>query len=629
MASSLAREERQLTLKLNGLGRQGEALAEHAGKQVFVFGGIPGETVVTEVAAERRGYVAAQVVDVLEPSPHRVEPACRYFGECTGCQWQHISYDRQLEMKREAVADTLARVGGIQTNVLPTLPSPDLLGYRNHARFTVSKHGGRLGFVHKERRRHVEIDECLLMAPWINQALAALQGLVAETTQLSLRYGVRTGSYLLQPTLQHPDAPLASGQKRYEEELLGRRFQVSSPSFFQVNTRQAERMAELVISELRLDGAQTVVDAYAGVATFAALLAGKARRVIAVEESAAALTDARENIAGLDNVELRQARTEDVLMSLAGEGVDSVVLDPPRAGCMPGTLDALLDAPPERIVYVSCEPETLARDLAVLTGGPFVIEQTQPVDMFPQTRHIETVVTLARDEARAATLRARSELAAATSSPRRVEILRKLGLRFASAAPDVDEPAPPPGADAVELARERALAKARSAASLRDSGAVLGADTVVELDGEALGKPRDAADAHRMLWALRGREHRVVTAVALVDAATGEETDGFRASRVVMRDYSDAEIEAYVASGDPLDKAGGYAVQSAAFSPAAEVRGCWLNVVGLPVCLTLKLAARFGLRLKPDVSGAWPELRRCPECERAVYPQTPSGRSRR
>ncbi len=629
MANSPPREQTLLTLKLTGLGRQGEALAEHDGKQAFVHGGIPGETVAAEVVAERRGYIAAQVVDVLEASPHRVSPACRYFGECTGCQWQHIAYERQLEMKREAVADTLARVGGVHADVQPTLASPEQLGYRNHARFTVSKHGGRLGFVHKERRRHVEIDRCLLMTPWINQALDALQGRVAETTQLSLRYGVHTGSFLLQPTLQEPDVPLASGQKHYEDELLGRRFRVSSPSFFQVNTRQAERMAELVMDELGLDGSQTVVDAYAGVATFAALIAGKARRVVAVEESASALADARENVAGLDNVELHQARTEDALAALAGDGVDAVILDPPRAGCMPGTIDALLDAPPARIVYVSCEPETLARDLAALTAGPFRIGRVQPVDMFPQTRHVETVATLVRDDARRAVLQARNELVVASASPRRADILRRLGIPFTIAAPHVDEPEAPPGADAVELARERAAAKARDVAERRSGGAVLGADTVVELDGAALGKPRDADEARAMLRALRGREHRVITAVAIVDAATGETVDGYRASRVVMRDYADAEIKSYVASGDPMDKAGAYAVQSAEFAPAAETRGCFLNVVGLPVCLTLRLAGRFGLRLKPEVDGPWPELRRCPECERSVFPAPRSGRSLR
>ena len=621
-----------LTLELTALGREGEALAEtDDGKPAFVFGGVPGETVTAEVVAERRGYAAARVVETLTPSPHRVEPECRYFGACTGCQWQHIAYERQLEMKRELLADAFRRVGGLDIDPLPALPSPDRLGYRNHARFTVSREGGRLGYVHKERRRHVEVDECLLMAPWINEALAALQGRAAETTQLSLRYGVNTGDYLLQPTLQNPEIPLASGQTHYEEELLGRRFRVSSPSFFQVNTRQAERMAELAMDQLGLDGAQTVVDAYAGVAVFAALMAGRAKRVIAVEESAAALADARVNVADIPNVELRQARTEDALAELAAEA-DAVLLDPPRAGCMPGALDALLDAPPPRVVYISCDPETLARDLAVLAAGPFRVEQAQPVDMFPQTHHVEAVVTLVRDDERLARLRARAEVVLASVSPRRAAILQRMGVAFETDDPGFAEAEADAGgadADSVGLARLRALAKAEAVAERRGSGTIIGADTVVELDGEPLGKPRDAADAWRMLRALRGREHRVVTAVALVDAATGESAVGHRASRVRMRDYGDDEIAAYVASGAPMDKAGAYGVQDAAFAAVAEVRGCRLNVVGLPPCETLALAERFGLRLRPKPDQPWPELEACPACAKRALPPTRSRRGKR
>lgn len=621
-----------LTLELTALGREGEALAETAdGKPAFVFGGVPGETVTAEVVAERRGYAAARVVETLIASPHRVKPECRYFGACTGCQWQHIAYERQLEMKRELLADAFRRVGGLDVEPLPALPSPDRLGYRNHARFTVSREGGRLGYVHKERRRHVEVDECLLMAPWINEALAALQGRAAETTQLSLRYGVNTGDYLLQPTLQNPEIPLASGQTHYEEELLGRRFRVSSPSFFQVNTRQAERMAELAMDQLGLDGSQTVVDAYAGVAVFAALMAGRAKRVIAVEESAAALADARVNVADIPNVELRQARTEDALAELAAEA-DAVLLDPPRAGCMPGALDALLDAPPPRVVYISCDPETLARDLAVLATGPFRVEQAQPVDMFPQTHHVEAVVTLVRDDERLARLRARAEVILASVSPRRAAILQRLGVAFEADDPGFAEAEADAGAadaDAVGLARLRALAKAEAVAERRGSGTVIGADTVVELDGEPLGKPRDAADAWRMLRALRGREHRVVTAVAFVDAATGESAVGHRASRVLMRDYGDGEIAAYVASGAPMDKAGAYGIQDAAFAPVAEVRGCRLNVVGLPPCELLTLAERFGLRLRPKPDQPWPELEACPACAKRALPPIRSRRGKR
>ncbi|MDA0797440.1 MAG: Maf family nucleotide pyrophosphatase [Chloroflexi bacterium] len=616
-----------LTLELTGLGRLGEALSEVDGKPVYVFGGIPGETVVAEVIRERRGYFAAEVVEVLKPSPHRVEPPCPYFGACTGCQFQHISYERQLEMKREAVVDALVRIGELDGAVVgETLPSPEPLGYRNHARFTISKpepRPGRIGYVHREKRQHVEVDRCLLMADWINEAVEKLQGNVAETTQLSLRYGVNTGDWLLQPTFSEVGVPMASGQKHYKEELLGHTFQVSSPSFFQVNTHQAERMMTRVIEALELTGEETIVDAYAGVATFAVLLADHVKRAIAVEESASALIDARVNVAGIANVELRQARTEDVLAELVADGVDAIILDPPRTGCMPGTIDALLDSPPRRIVYVSCEPETLARDLALLTAGPFTLDSVTPVDMFPQTQHVESVSILTFDPERHAQLQARSQLVLASASPRRHEIVSRLGLEVDVAPNDVEEPAARPDQEPQDVAVERALIKARASVALRESGTIVGADTVVELDGEVLGKPLDADDAWRMLRALRNREHRVITGVALIDAATGDERTAFRATRVIMRDYSDDEIESYIASGDPFDKAGAYAVQHEGFSPAAEVRGCYLNVVGLPVCTLLKEAERFGLRITPKPDLPWPELSLCPECAKRAGAPVP------
>lgn len=617
--------QQQLTLKLDGLGRLGEALSEFAGKPVYVFGGIPGETVVVDIIRERRGYIAAQVVDVLEPSPHRTEAPCPYYGECTGCQWQHVTYERQLEIKREAVKDALERVGGLDPAIVgEPVPSPEPFNYRNHARFTVSKPEptpGRIGYVHREKRRHVEVDNCMLMHPWINEALANLQGKVGETTQLSLRYGVNTDDWLLQPTFKQLDVPMASGQKHYTESLLGHTFRVSSPSFFQVNTHQAERMAERVIDALELTGDETIVDAYAGVGTFAVLLADHVKRAIAVEESSAAVADAKINVEGIANVELREARTEDVLAEFAEEGIDAVILDPPRAGCMPGTLDALLEFPPRRIVYVSCDPETLARDLAILTAGPFTLDSVTPIDMFPQTYHIESMSVLTLDETRRAELAARAHLVLASASPRRNDILEHLGLDFEVAPTDVEEPPAKPDQTAQEIAVERALIKARATASQRDSGTIIGADTVVELDDEPLGKPVDAADARRMLTALRGREHRVITGVALVDAATGEERVGFRASRVEMREYTDDEIESYIASGEPFDKAGAYAVQDEKFVPASEVKGCYLNVVGLPACTLLKEAELFGLRIKPSPSLPWEGLAHCPECaKRAGLP---------
>ena len=268
----------RLDLTLTAWGRLGEAMAEHEGQNVFVFGGIPGEHVVAEVVRVHRKYLSARVIEVVERSPDRTEPECPYFGECTGCQWQHLDYRAQLEAKRDKVLDALVRVGGLEAPPVPAVaPSPDRLGYRNHARFTVNR-GGELGFVNRETRRFVRVDNCLLMHGGVNALLTELQDRCQETTQLSIRAGKHSGDALVQPKLLNPAIAVATGQKRYVERVDGHDFFVSSPSFFQVNVEQAAFAAETVRHHLALGPTDVLVDAYAGVGAFAVLLAPLGRK---------------------------------------------------------------------------------------------------------------------------------------------------------------------------------------------------------------------------------------------------------------------------------------------------------------------------------------------------------------
>jgi len=384
-----------INLKLDAMGWMGDTLAEHDGERIFVFGGIPGEEVTVEIIWRGKNRTSARVVDAKTASPERVAPVCPYFGQCTGCQWQHIRYEYQLELKRKIVLEALETIGEMpDVPVSPVVPSPQILGYRNHARFTVRRDGS-LGFVNRDSRRFLRVDECLLMHPGINHILSQLQGHCSETTQLSVRYGTNTGDWLIQPSMKSEDIPLESGQKHYVEALQDRRFRIASPSFFQVNTPQAEQIGQLIQERLDLRGDELVVDAYAGVGTFAVLLAPFVGKVIAIEESASANEDARANIEGLSNVELMEAKTETVIGTLP-QVPDVLILDPPRVGCRPEALEALIASPPKRIVYVSCDPGALARDLKILCGGPFVLEEILPVDLFPQTHHIECLATLSR-----------------------------------------------------------------------------------------------------------------------------------------------------------------------------------------------------------------------------------------
>ena len=389
-------ERETALLYLEEMGSLGDTVAYLDGEAVNVFGGIVGEEVEATVhryRCRKKRYVSALVTRVLKPSPHRVAPPCPYFGPCSGCQWQHIEYEHQLELKRAAVMRELSGHPELaDIAVAPTLPSPQQFGYRNHARFTVRRQGS-LGFNNRMTRRFVKLDECLLMAPQINDALVDLQDKCGETTNLSVRVGVNTSEYLIQPTLQMAGTSLMSGQAYYRERLLDRTFRVSSPSFFQVNTAQTEAMATKVRERLGLTGGETVVDAYAGVGTFAVLVAESAGRVIAIEESEAAVKDAAINTLGMDNIEFRLGKTEEMLASL-DTSPDAVILDPSRTGCHPAALEALIEAGPAGVVYVSCDPETLARDLAILVRGGFEVESIEPVDMFPQTHHVECIATL-------------------------------------------------------------------------------------------------------------------------------------------------------------------------------------------------------------------------------------------
>ena len=383
-------------LTLDRFGTLGDTVAEFEGREINVFGGIPGERVVCRIVRYRRrrkAVVSGIVTDVLEPSPHRVAPPCPYFGPCSGCQWQHIDYAHQLDLKREAVRQAVDEYDSLRgTEVGETMPSEEVLGYRNHARFTVRR-SGSLGFVNRITRRFVKIDECLLMAPGINELLSRLQGRSGATSQLSIRYGVNSGDWLIQPRLSINEVGLEAGQTHYTERLLGRSFRVGSPSFFQVNTAQAERLIRLIKERLRLRGRETVVDAYAGVGTFAVLLAEHAEKMIAVEESDAAVADARVNTAGIDNVEIVLGKVEDVIDDL-DIVPDAVVLDPPRAGCQAQVLEAVARWRPGRVCYVSCDPSSLARDLDIMVRSGFAVESIEPVDMFPQTYHVECVATL-------------------------------------------------------------------------------------------------------------------------------------------------------------------------------------------------------------------------------------------
>jgi len=607
IAERITQQGDRVTLFLTSWGRLGEAMAEFDGQNVFVAGGIPGEKVVAEVVKIHRKYVSAKVVAVIDASPDRVEPPCPYYGECTGCQWQHLSYDAQLKTKREKVTDALQRVGGLlNPPVSDVKPSPDQYGYRNHARLTINRDGA-LGFVNRETRQFVRIEKCLLMHQGVNTLLEELQDNCGETTQLSIRAGKYSGDFLIQPYLVHPNIRVMTGQKRYTESVAGRDFLVSSPSFFQVNVDQAEAAATVVRDRLQLNTDDVLLDAYAGVGTFAILLAPSVKQVIAVEESSAAVADAKKNAEGLENLEFVLGRTEDVLRRLPVTP-DVVVLDPPRSGCQPRALESLIEMAPSRVAYVSCDAETLGRDLKILLKGGYRLDGVVPLDMFPQTHHVECVALLSRGDSsdqfrdessdEAPTNPDPAAITLASASPRRRELMDIMGLEFAVSPADIPEELVS-GESPVDMVRRLSAEKAQAIAAKLDSGLVIGADSMVVFEGQAVGKPVDDDDARRMLRQLSGTTHRVSTGITVVDARSGRSLSDAMTSQITLRHLSEQEIEASIASGVPRDKAGAYAVQDTELRPASNWEGCYNNIVGLPVCRLLELLLELGYQL-PD-----------------------------
>jgi len=385
----------RVTVQLDDIAFEGGALAHDGPRIVFAEYGIPGETVSVELLRSRAGVAMGRVVAVLKSSPDRVDAPCPYFGACGGCQWQHITYPRQLTFKEHIVREQLRRIGRfINPPVSPAVAAENPWGYRNHLRFT-AKRRGEVGFVQRGSHRFLRVDHCLIADDHVNDALPGLQGKCGGMHQLTFRVGVNTDEMLVHPDLKAIEPSIESGQRFYHEEILGRRFRISGASFFQTNTAQTERLVGLVRDGLDLGENETLVDAYAGVGTFAVILAPLVHRVVAIEESAAAVDDAMVNIAGMPNIQYYKGKVEELLPQIS-EPADVLILDPPRQGCDAKALEAVIQMAPNRIAYVSCDPSTLARDLRILVDGGFELREVTPVDMFPQTYHIECVATLRR-----------------------------------------------------------------------------------------------------------------------------------------------------------------------------------------------------------------------------------------
>jgi 23S rRNA (uracil1939-C5)-methyltransferase len=447
-----------ISVCIDDLAFGGEGVGRVDGYVVFVRGGIPGDTVKVRLT-EARSRFGRGVIEAIEtPSPDRVEAPCVYFGRCGGCRLQHVAYPAQLAFKEKQVRDCLERIGGLPPFELrPILPAPEVLGYRNKMEFTVTPAapGPALGLHEAQRYDSVlDIERCLLQSDRMNTVLDETRAALRERALsvyepgpdgegrgllrfVTVREGRRTGQTRVNHVAAAPDveglAPVAqriaarvpsaasvvlnvNAQKASvavgtEEHLLHGRdtiterlgdvaFEISANSFFQTNTAQAERLFALVAEACALTGTETVIDLYSGTGAISLLLARAAGHVYGIELAAAAVADAIRNARanGIENCTFLAGEVRHVLPELVRQGVraDVVVADPPRAGFHPKALASLATLAPARLVYVSCNPATLARDVGDLVRQGYVLEWVQPVDMFPQTPHIEAVARLRR-----------------------------------------------------------------------------------------------------------------------------------------------------------------------------------------------------------------------------------------
>jgi 23S rRNA (uracil1939-C5)-methyltransferase len=443
----------ELNLSVYALAYGGEGIAKHSGIVVFLPEALPGDTVRARLVQVKQKFARAEIVEVVKPSADRIEPFCPQSGACGGCTWQHLAYPAQLEAKRLFVENTLLHLGRLkQVLVPPTLKAMPQTGYRHKIQIPLQTgpEGLRCGFYAKQTHDVVPVHECPIQPALGNRIFRAVSELAQEygyagynehehcgqLRHLVMRLTLASREALAVLVTAVPELPrlaefaaelrrrvpelagvlqninadktnvilgrefrLLAGRNHIYETVRGFRYRISAESFFQVNPYQLPALADAVVQAAGCAGRETVVDLYCGVGTLTLELAGRARLTIGVESARSAIEDARANVLlnNLTGVEFLLADVQEGVRQLQAKGFkpDVVVLDPPRKGCEPPLLDKLVAWRPKRIVYVSCNPVTLARDLARLVRGPYRVQSVQPIDMFPHTYHVESVATLA------------------------------------------------------------------------------------------------------------------------------------------------------------------------------------------------------------------------------------------
>ena len=437
------------TVTIEGYSSEGLGVARLNGRVLFVHGGVAGETCDVHVMKVLKNVAFAKVKEIHTRSVHRVTPECPYFGKCGGCTYWHMDYEEELSAKRQKVWDALTRLGGQTLEELPILGSAQILNYRNKVQYPVAP-PDKIGFYRARTHDVIPVEECRIQSVAAEKIAAAVHGWMVEHQIAAYNEYTHQGwlRHLYVRTAKNDEALVclvATGEKmhgqkelitairnawpttvgillninkkpgnvilgdRYKtlwgqnyllDTLCGLTFKLSVPSFYQVNHDQAERLYETAVDFADLHGNETVLDLYCGTGTITLTLAKHAKHVIGAEIVPEAIEDAKKNAVrnNLEHVEFFCADASDIAAKFAAEGYapDVIVVDPPRKGLAADVIDAVVSMGPERVVYVSCDPATLGRDMKLFSEKGYALQRAAAVDMFPRTHHVETVVKLVR-----------------------------------------------------------------------------------------------------------------------------------------------------------------------------------------------------------------------------------------
>lgn len=451
-------KNKEYILDIISQGYEGEGIAKIEGYPIFIEGALQGEKVKVKIVKVKKSYAYGKLLEIIEKSEGREEPKCSNYKRCGGCSIQHMNYKKQLDFKWNRVKDCISKIGGISEEIVnyPIGMNENPYRYRNKVQLPIGKVNGDIviGFYAPRSHNIINIDSCLiqdevadkvakLTKEWINKYNIEPATVDGEFNpkgilrHIMIRKAFKTGEVMVVLVATKEKVPFIDEFKKIIIEnideiksivlnvnpkntnvILGEKcitlygkdiiqdyignfkFNISPLSFFQVNPKQTEILYNKALEYANLTGKETVFDAYCGTGTITLFLSQKAKKVYGVEIIEPAIINAKENarINNVDNAEFFVGKSEEIIPQLINEGIkaDTIVVDPPRKGCDIKLLDAIGETKPEKIVYVSCDPSTLARDLKILEEKGYKTIKVQPVDMFPQTSHIETVCLISK-----------------------------------------------------------------------------------------------------------------------------------------------------------------------------------------------------------------------------------------